>query len=309
MLSKEQMVEMVEAFKTKATSSLLVPTSSPTSTVSSIPTVLPTPPHFETVGETGTKTLWVVFVIMLLSTLAFIAMSWTVPVQKRLFHVITTCITTFAAISYFAMATGDGNSYAHIVVKEAHKHVPDTVEHVFRQVFWARYVDWSVTTPLLLLDLAFLAGMDGASILVAIVADLIMVLTGLFAAFGSSDGQKWGYYAIACIAYLVIVWELVISGRRAASSKDGKTGQLFAAIGGFTLILWTLYPIVWGIGDGARKWSVDAEIIAYAILDVLAKPVFGFWLLFAHARSAQSIEGFWSHGLNNEGALRVGDDE
>lgn len=262
---------------------------------------------------------------MLISTLAFIAMSWKVPVvsvtnpsakheltsikQKRLFHVITTLITTFATISYFAMATGDGNSFAHTIVKETHKHVPDTIEHVFRQVFWARYIDWSLTTPLLLLDLAFLAGLDGASILVAIVADLIMVLLGLFAGFGASAGQKWGYYAMACVAYLVIVYQLVVTGRRSVMAKDSSTAKLFGAIGGFTLILWTLYPIVWGLGEGSRTWSVDGEIIAYAILDVLAKPVFGFWLLFAHARSVQSIEGFWSNGLNNEGALRVGDDE
>lgn len=244
---------------------------------------------------------------MLLSSLAFTAMAWRVPVQKRLFHVITTLITTFATISYFAMATGDGNSFAHIIIKETNKHIP--VEHVFRQVFWARYIDWSLTTPLLILDLAFLAGMDGASILVAIVADVIMVLLGLFAAFGKTDGQKWGYYAIACIAYLVVVYQLVVSGRRAALTKDNSTSRLFASIGGFTLILWTLYPIVWGIGDGARKWNIDAEVIAYAVLDVLAKPVFGFWLLFAHAKSAEAIEGFWSHGLNREGALRVGDDD
>jgi bacteriorhodopsin len=204
------------------------------------------------------------------------------------------------------MATGDGNSFAEITYHETKQHL---VQHVYRQVFWARYIDWSLTTPLLLLDLAFLAGMDGASILVAIVADLIMVLLGLFAAFGSHDGQKWGYYAMACIAYLVIVWQLVVSGRRAVAAKDNKTAKLFAAIGGFTLILWTLYPIVWGIGDGARKWSVDAEIIAYAVLDVLAKPVFGFWLIFAHAaNNSQSVEGWWSRGLNNEGAIRIDDD-
>ena len=39
---------------------------------------------------------------------------------------------------------------------------------------------------------------------------------------------------------------------------------------------------IWGIADGSRKVDVDAEIIAYAVLDVLAKPVFGFWLLFTH---------------------------
>jgi bacteriorhodopsin len=291
------------------TSSLLVPTSSATPSVSPIPTVVPTPPHFEKIGETGTKTLWVVFVLMFLSTLGFIFLAFRVPVQKRLFHVLTAFITTFATISYFAMATGDGNSFTHIIVKEAHKHVPDTVEHVFRQVFWARYVDWALTTPLLLLDLAFLAGMNGADILVMVVADLIMVLLGLFAAFGATAGQKWGWYAMACVAYLVVVYQLAVSGRRSVLAKSGNTAKLFASIGGFTLILWTLYPIVWGIGDGARKWSVDAEIIAYAVLDVLAKPVFGFWLLFAHARNAESLEGFWSHGLGGEGTLRVGDED
>ena len=39
---------------------------------------------------------------------------------------------------------------------------------------------------------------------------------------------------------------------------------------------------VWGIADGSRIANVDAEIIAYAVLDILAKPVFGFWLLFTH---------------------------
>jgi bacteriorhodopsin len=209
------------------------------------------------------------------------------------------------------MATGDGNSYAEIILKETHKHTPDTIEYVYRQVFWARYVDWSVTTPLLLLDLAFLAGMDGASIVVSIVADLIMILLGLFAAFGSTDGQKWGYYTMACVAYLIIVYQLVVPGRKAVrASKDNKTAKLFASIGGFTLILWTLYPIVWGIGDGARKWSVDTEIIAYAVLDILAKPVFGFWLLLAHANTnaSPSIEGWWSTGLGSEGAIRIDDD-
>merc|ERR1712183_581314 len=114
------------------------------------------------------------------------------------------------------------------------------------------------TTPLLLLDLCLLAGMNGGSILIAIVADLIMILTGLFAAYGAEGTpQKWGWYAIACIAYL---------GRGMAMNKGGKVGNFFAAIGGFTLIIWTVYPIIWGIADGSRNMNPDEEIIAYAIL-------------------------------------------
>ena len=161
-----------------------------------------------------------------------------------MFHILTAFITTFAFLSYFAMATGDGISYNKIVDVISHKHgLPDTKEVTLRQVYWARYVDWSITTPLLLLDLSLLAGLAGANILVAIVADVIMILTGLFAAFGNDDGQKWGWYTIACIAYLTIVYQLAFNGRQAVAGKDNKTKAFFGAIAGFTLILWTVYPM------------------------------------------------------------------
>jgi len=291
------------------TSKLLVPTSSASPTPTPLPTVIPNIPFYENIEKGGAKTLWVVFAVMFLSTLTFMALSWRVPVQKRLFHVLVTVVSTIATISYFAMAVGDGNSYTHLIIKESHKHVPNTYEEVFRQIFWARYVDWALTTPLILLSLGFLAGMSGASILVTVVADLFMVALGLFAAYGVNNVQKWGYYGMACVAYLIVVYQLVVPGRRAVLAKSNNTAKLFASIGGFTLAIWALYPIVWAIGDGARIWSVDAEIIAFAVLDILAKPVFGFWLLFSHAGSDQSIEGFWSHGLNHEGGLRVGDED
>lgn len=141
------------------------------------------------------------------------------------------------------MAVNDGVYLNKIVIKEAQKHVPDIERVIFREVYWARYVDWVFTTPLLLLDLSLLAGLSGANILVAVVADIIMILTGLFAALTSEPSSKWGYYAIACIAYLTVVYQLAINGRNIVQSKDSKTATFFAAIGGFTLILWTVYPM------------------------------------------------------------------
>lgn len=286
---------------------------SSSSSVAPVPTVIPgNSPIYVEAGDVGNRTLWVVTVIMALSSLAFYGMAFRVPVQKRLFHILTAFITTFAFLSYFAMASGDGISYNKIVEKESHKHVPDTYQTTYREVYWARYVDWSVTTPLLLMDLALMAGLSGANILVAIVADLIMILTGLFAAFGTDDGQKWGWYAWACIAFLVIVYQLAFNGRAAVASKDSKTKAFYGAIAGFTLILWTVYPIIWGIADGGRLVGLDAEIIAYAVLDVLAKPVFGFWLLFTHdsmSSTSPSVEGFWANGFGSQGTLRVGDDD
>ena len=47
------------------TSSLLVPTPSPTPSVSPIPTVTPNLPRYERIGDTGGKTLWVGFIKIL----------------------------------------------------------------------------------------------------------------------------------------------------------------------------------------------------------------------------------------------------
>ena len=164
--------------------------------------------------------------------------------SKRLYYVITTLITIFASLSYFAMATGHGVSYNHVRVRHSHNHIPDTFHDVYRQVFWARYVDWSLTTPLILIDLGLLAGLSGAHLLIAIIADVIMILTGMFAAFGSEGTpQKWGWYAIGCISYLVVIWHLAVNGRAQAKAKGSKVGRFFVSIAGFTIIVWTAYPM------------------------------------------------------------------
>ncbi|KAI0386636.1 opsin-1 [Hypomontagnella monticulosa] len=275
-----------------------------------LPTVIPDIPrvYYQTSSEVGQRALWVVCILMGLSSLAFYIMAMRVPVQKRLFHIITAFVTTFAFLSYYAMATGDGiTSHAYVVGRSKLGAVTEIIK---RDVYWARYVDWSLTTPLLLLDLCLLAGANGATILVTLVSDVIMILTGLFAAFSKDGAQSWGWYAFACIAYLNIVYQVGYKGRNAVSARDNKTRAFFGAISLFTLLLWTAYPIVWGIADGAHRVNVDGEIIAYAVLDVLAKGVFGFWLLLTHDSMPQaslSIDGFWSHGIPYDGTIRVGE--
>ena len=69
---------------------------------------------------------------------------------------------------------------------------------------------------------------------------------------------------------------------------------------------------IWGVANGSRLLSVDGEIIAYAVLDVLAKPVFGAWLLITQSQMPETnidLGGFWTHGLSSEGRIRVGEDD
>lgn len=181
---------------------------------------------------------------MVLTTAIFVAMSWRIPVSKRVYHVITTLITVVAALSYFAMASGHGVSMRCERKTDHHDHLPDTHHLVCREVYWARYIDWSLTTPLLLLDLCLLAGVDGAHTLMAIAADVIMILSGLFAAFGRKrTAQKWGWFAIACVSYLVVIWHVAVHGSATVRSRGEKVTRLFSGLASFTLILWTAYPM------------------------------------------------------------------
>ena len=70
-------IDPIEILKTK-TSGQLLPTEMPSKLP--LPTVIPDPVTFEHVTETGTRTLWVVFVVMVIASAVFAAWSWTVPV-------------------------------------------------------------------------------------------------------------------------------------------------------------------------------------------------------------------------------------
>ena len=175
----------------------------------------------------------------------FTLLSWNVPTSRRLYYYLTTMLTIVGALSYFAQASGHAASYKCNTVTEHHNHgLPDTYHEACRQIYWGRYVDWALTTPLILLNLCLLAGVDGAHTLMAITADVIMVLAGLFSAYGN-DGtaQKWGWYAISCVAYLFVIWHVAIWGSQMASTKGAGVSRLFGSLALFSFAVWTAYPM------------------------------------------------------------------
>lgn len=145
------------------------------------------------------------------------------------------------------MATGAGTGFAHHLTESHHKHTPDVTTHVYRQVFWVHFLDWALTTPLILLNLAFLAGLSGSNILVTLFANLVMVLTALSFAFAHAAGQRWAWYAMSLAAYLVVLYQLTVPARRAVAGKDRKVQTLYASIGSYIVVLWALYAIIWGM--------------------------------------------------------------
>ncbi|EEH18597.1 hypothetical protein PABG_07657 [Paracoccidioides brasiliensis Pb03] len=285
----------------------------PTSTIGPVPTVIPgNEPIFQEMGGAGHRTLWVVTILMLLSSLIFYLLAARVPVQKRLFHVLVSLIATISFITYFAMSTGGGRSYNHIIFREPHKNDPDTLQDVYREVFWVRYVNWGLTFPLVLVILVLLSGMHGASLLVSVTAHFVMVVAGTISAYGGPGGRKWAWHMIACLAYLTIAYQVGFNGRRAVAARDNRTKTLFSSLSVFALVVLIVYPVIWASSSNSRRMSIDAETIAYAVLDILLQGLFGYWLLISHdSMSAYSLnmDGFWAHGVGGEGNIRIGEEE
>ncbi len=61
-----------------------------------------------------------------------------------------------------------------------------------RTVFWARYLDWSITTPLLLLDVTSLVQAPFFVVTRMVYADIAMIVTGIIAAL-SGVAYKWAW--------------------------------------------------------------------------------------------------------------------
>jgi bacteriorhodopsin len=117
---------------------------------------------------------------------------------------------------------------------------------------------------------------------------------------------------MAIVAYLWVLYTMLYTARARANAKGRPVSRFYTQITSFALMVLTAYPIVWAMANGSRRLSVDGEIIVYGILDVLAKGVFGAWLLFMHNRVPEThveVGGFWTHGFNTEGTIRIQDDE
>jgi len=69
--------------------------------------------------------------------------------------------------------------------------------------------------------------------------------------------------------YLYVIFTLILSSRRAAIARNAKVGRMFTAISVYTIIVWTMYPIVWALGSGTQRISVNTEIIIFAVVCIL----------------------------------------
>ena len=183
-------------------------------------------------------------------------------------------VPIIAACAYFAMATGQG-----LVVLPTDDAVA-TGSHATRLFYWARYVDWTVTTPLLLVSLG-LSGMHagpkrGGLLMGAVLADLLMIAAAF--AFGASEtgAVKWIWFTISCVAFLGVYYVIWGPQMQANALERDDVRSAYKRHTAILTALWLVYPIVLAVApDGANTISDAASVLAIAIVDVASKVVYG----------------------------------
>ena len=132
------------------------------------------------------RTLWVTTIIMLAGGLLILATGKRRTPSEGLQTVLHGIVPLIAACSYLAMATGQG--LVNLPTDAAVAAGAATPTRIF---YFARYIDWTFTTPLLLLSVgmtAMHAGPKRHGALVGVVlADVMMIVTAF--AFGASEQE------------------------------------------------------------------------------------------------------------------------
>lgn len=145
-------------------------------------------------------------------------------------------------------------------------------------------------SKLLLLDLLLTAGLPWPTILFTLFIDEIMIVVGLVGALVASS-YKWGYFTFGMVALFGIAWNVVFVARQHAFVLGPNVHRTFLITGVWTMFLWFLYPIAWGICEGGNVIHPDSEAVFYGVLDIMAKPVFGFLLLWGHRNIDPALLG------------------
>ena len=221
--------------------------------------------------------LWVTTVIMLAGGLLILATGKRRTQGEGLHTVLHGVVPIIAACSYLAMATGQG-LVTLPTVGGAILAGETTPTRVF---YFARYIDWTFTTPLLLISLGMTAMRHGpkrhGAIVGSVLSDVMMIITAF--AFGASlqGWTKWTWFIVSCAAFLGVYYVIWKTQMEANATQRDDVRATYKRNASILSVVWLVYPIILAVApDGLGIVSDTTSVLVIAILDVVAKVAYGY---------------------------------
>lgn len=170
-------------------------------------------------------------------------------------------IPGFAAVAYLVMAADIGT----ILIDGYALPLP-------------RYIDWLVTTPILVGYAGYVAGVKKQWFLTAGLIDAAMIGLGLGAAV-LDPPFRWVLFGLSGLCHLGLLVALYGIYPQTAREQNSARRQLFKTLQNHVGLLWLAYPVVWivsPLGIGAISGVAVAMIIAF--MDTLAKTPYVYFV-------------------------------
>jgi bacteriorhodopsin len=213
----------------------------------------------------GSDWLWAVTAVYCFSLVVVVGLAYFAKQGERIFHYLFTISLFVGAISYFTMASDLGSVAIHI---------SDTLSSPgFREIFYVRYINWFVGWTPLIIAIGLVSGVSWATIVYNIALSWTWVGSWLSGAVTGTN-YKWGFFTFGIVAYFLLAASVLGNGLITAKRLEIQTHYLVLA--GWTVFLWLLYPIAYGLDDGGNKITVTDGFVFVGILDVLLIPVVTF---------------------------------
>ena len=145
-----------------------------------------------------------------------------------------------------------------------------------------RYVDWTLTVPLMCVEFYLILKVAGAKqslMWKMIFLSVLMLITG-YAGEAIDKHHAWIWGLISGIAYFVIVYEIWLGqASKLAQAAGGNVLSAHKILCWFVLVGWAIYPLGYMLGTdgwyrGIHKLGLNIDVV-YNIADAINKIGFG----------------------------------
>lgn len=208
----------------------------------------------------STLLLWSYVAVMAAGAALFVAWSRDPRGVPRLEYAVATAIPLWSGFWYAVMALGGGQT-----------------EVAGQTTYWARYADWLVSTPLLLVALS-LTAMHALPkkrwdlVAALVVADVFMITCGLLADLQEDRTARYAFYAAGVVALLTIFYLVAVPLRRVALQQPPEMAAVHKEVAVLLAVLWTGYPVIWLLGpSGVGVFGDSTDTALFVLLPILSK--------------------------------------
>jgi len=202
------------------------------------------------------------------------------------------CITGVAFLAYVYLVVKFDQGY----VYEAGVYLPNPEA---LNTLVPRYMDWSVTVPLLMVEFLAVSAYAGARArsmrFVLMTSAFLMIFTGFLGVAVISDGTSqsalllWG--VISTVFYVALYVLLLKVLRSSKSSMSPEAYATYRNAGILLLSVWGWYPIAYAIHNWfpGSAWTTTIQV-GYCAADIAAKVAFGSMIhKVAKLRTAEDV--------------------